>query len=106
MEDAIRKETLVLSAMVITWLAVVWVVADSVLGLCLAAAIPFTYQVVSVVNLILLAKTKRTEPAAHLRECSAGRASMRHQAVPPEHDKRRRSAGRRELGKHKIARWT
>jgi guanylate cyclase len=58
-DEALRKETLVLSAGMITGLAVVWVVTYWVLGLHLAAAIPFGYQVVSVVNLILFAKTKR-----------------------------------------------
>jgi adenylate cyclase len=58
-DEALRKETLVLSSAVITALAVVWVVSYSVLGLYLAAAIPFTYQVSSVVNLYLFARTKR-----------------------------------------------
>src|SRR5438034_8225744 len=58
-EEALRKETLVLSSSVITGLAVVWVVSYSVLGLYLAAVIPFVYQVSSVVNLILFARTKR-----------------------------------------------
>src|SRR5713226_4237565 len=47
-EEALRKETLVLAAVLITALAVVWVVAYSVLGLYLSAAIPFAYQFVSV----------------------------------------------------------
>ena len=50
-DEALRKETLVLAAVLITALAVVWVVAYSVLGLYLSAAIPFAYQFVSVVNL-------------------------------------------------------
>src|SRR5437764_10391959 len=58
-DDARRKETLVLAASVITALAVVWVVTYSILGLYWSAAIPFAFQVVSVVNLALLARTKR-----------------------------------------------
>jgi adenylate cyclase len=58
-EEALRKEVLVLSASVITTLAVVWVVTYWTLGLHLAALIPFSYQAVSVANLALFAKTKR-----------------------------------------------
>lgn len=46
-DEALRKETLVLAAALITALAVAWVVAYSLLGLYLSAAIPFAYQVVS-----------------------------------------------------------
>jgi adenylate cyclase len=58
-DQALRKETLVLSAAVITGLAVVWVATYWALGLHVAAVIPFVYQVVSIINLALLAKTKR-----------------------------------------------
>jgi adenylate cyclase len=58
-EDALRKETLVLSAAFITVLATVWVVTYALLGLLLAAAIPFTYQVVSVINLVVFSRTRR-----------------------------------------------
>src|SRR5947208_16646932 len=58
-DEALRKETLVLAASVITALAVIWVVTYSILGLYWSAAIPFAFQVVSVVNLALLARTKR-----------------------------------------------
>jgi guanylate cyclase len=58
-DEALRKETLVLAAVVITALAVAWVVAYSVLGLYGSAAIPLSYQIVSVINLIIFAKTKR-----------------------------------------------
>jgi adenylate cyclase len=58
-DEALRKEILVLSAGLITALAVVWVVTYWVLGLYLAAAIPFAYQVVSILNLVIFAKTKR-----------------------------------------------
>jgi len=68
-DEALRKETLVLAAVLITVLAVVWVVAYSVLGLYLAAAIPFAYQVVSVANLIVFAKTRRYR---FFRACELG----------------------------------
>ena len=58
-DEALRKETLVLAAVLITALAVGWVVAYSVLGLYLSAAIPLAYQIVSVSNLIVFARTKR-----------------------------------------------
>jgi adenylate cyclase len=58
-DEALRKETLVLSASLITALATVWVVTYSILGLYVAAAIPFTYQVASIINLVFFAKTKR-----------------------------------------------
>ena len=58
-DEALRKETLVLAATVITTLAIVWVVTYLALGLYLAASIPFAYQVVSVVNLVVFARTKR-----------------------------------------------
>jgi guanylate cyclase len=58
-DEALRKETLVLSAGVITALAVIWVVSYGILGLYLSAAIPFAYQVVSVANLFVFAQTKR-----------------------------------------------
>jgi len=68
-EEALRKETLVLSASVITALAIVWVASYWILGLYLAAAIPFGYQVVSVVNLIVFARTKRYR---FFRACALG----------------------------------
>ena len=58
-DEALRKEILVLSASLITTLAVVWVATYWALGLHLAAAIPFAYQVVSIINLTVFAKTKR-----------------------------------------------
>ncbi len=58
-DEALRKEVLVLAASVITTVAIVWVVTYWVLGLYLAAIIPLTYQVVSIANLALFAKTKR-----------------------------------------------
>jgi adenylate cyclase len=58
-DEALRKEILVLSSGLITTLAVVWVATYWVLGLHIAATIPFAYQVVSIVNLAIFAKTKR-----------------------------------------------
>ena len=58
-DEALRKETLVLSAGLITTLAIVWVITYWVLDLRLAAAIPFVYQVVSIINLVIFAGTKR-----------------------------------------------
>jgi adenylate cyclase len=58
-DEALRKEMLVLAAAFITLLSFVWVGTYGALGLYLSAAIPFAYQVISVVNLVLLAKTKR-----------------------------------------------
>ena len=58
-DEALRKETLVLAASLITVLAVVWVVTYSILGLYVSAAIPLAYQVISVINLVVFARTKR-----------------------------------------------
>jgi len=58
-DEALRKETLVLAAAFITALSVVWVATYWSLGLYLSAAIPFAYQAVSIVNLVVLARTKR-----------------------------------------------
>jgi adenylate cyclase len=58
-DEALQKETLVLAAVGITALSVVWVVTYWALGLYVSAAIPFAYQVVSIANLTMLARTKR-----------------------------------------------
>ena len=58
-EEALRKETLVLYASVSTALAVVWVGTYWALGLHLSAAIPFAYQIASVISLVVFATTKR-----------------------------------------------
>jgi adenylate cyclase len=68
-EEALRKETLVLSASLITALATVWVVTYSALGLYVAAALPYSYQVASIANLALFAKTKRYR---FFRACELG----------------------------------
>jgi adenylate cyclase len=68
-EEALRKRILVLAATTITALSVVWVVTYWILGLHLAAAIPFAYQLVSIVNLVILAKTGRYR---FFRACELG----------------------------------
>jgi class 3 adenylate cyclase len=57
-EIRVQKVTLTLAAMTVTVLSVVWVATYLALGLPLSAAIPFTYQVVSVVTLAVFARTK------------------------------------------------
>jgi adenylate cyclase len=66
-EEALRKETLVLSTSVITVLAVVWVISYWAMGLYLAAVIPLAYQVTSIVNLALFAKAGRYRFSADAR---------------------------------------
>ena len=58
--DALRAQKVVLtvSASLITVLAVAWVLTYWSLGLGVAGAIPFTYQVASVVSLAVFARTK------------------------------------------------
>jgi adenylate cyclase len=57
-EVRLQKGTLTLAALTVTVLAVIWVVTYLVLGLPWSAAIPFAYQVASVVSLIAFAQTK------------------------------------------------
>ena len=58
-EEALRKEILVLTSGLISTLATVWVVTYWMFGLIVSALIPFTYQIVSAVNLAVFARTKR-----------------------------------------------
>jgi adenylate cyclase len=58
-EEALRKEILVLGSVLTTTLAVVWVGTYWALGLHLSAAIPFLYQVASIINLSIFARSKR-----------------------------------------------
>jgi class 3 adenylate cyclase len=60
-EERLRKGSLVLTASMVTALAVVWVTTYSMLGLYLSAAIPFGYQIISVLSIVLLARTGRFE---------------------------------------------
>ncbi len=52
-----RKETLVLTAMAITLLATLWVVIYLALGRPVSGAVPFSYQVISVISLVYFART-------------------------------------------------
>jgi len=53
-----QKVALTLSAIVITALSFIWVATYAALGLFTAAAIPLTYQIVSVASLAVFARTK------------------------------------------------
>lgn len=57
-ELRLQKVTLTLAAMTVVVLAVVWVGTYLALGLPVPAAIPFTYQVVSITSLTVFARTK------------------------------------------------
>jgi adenylate cyclase len=54
----VQKVTLTLAAELVTVLSVIWVGTYLALGLPWSAAIPFTYQVVSLVTLVVFARTK------------------------------------------------
>jgi adenylate cyclase len=56
-EERLRKEALILIAVAISVLAVIWVGTYLILDRPLSAAVPFTYQVVSVLSLVFLART-------------------------------------------------
>jgi class 3 adenylate cyclase len=58
-EEALRKRVLVLAASIITALSTVWVVSYAILGLYVSALIPLTYQLASIANLTVFARTKR-----------------------------------------------
>ena len=58
-EQALRKEILVMGSVLTTAMAIVWVGTYWALGLHLSAVIPFIYQVASITNLAILARTKR-----------------------------------------------
>jgi guanylate cyclase len=55
----VRKAVLVLSSTLMASLAFVWVATYAALGLWLAAAIPFAYQVASAVSIYTFARTRR-----------------------------------------------
>jgi guanylate cyclase len=55
----IRKGTLALASISITILATAWVLMYLLLGRPLSAAIPFTYQVASIISLVWFARTRR-----------------------------------------------
>ena len=58
-EERIRKETLTLSTVLVCLLSPAWVITYGVLGLWLPALIPLGYVIVSVISLVLFARTKR-----------------------------------------------
>ena len=58
-EERLRKSALVLSSLLITALACVWVATYAALGLWLSALIPLAYQAASLLGLALFARTKR-----------------------------------------------
>ncbi len=58
-EQSLQKATLVLFAVFTVLVAFAWVGTYTALGLYRSAAIPFAYQLISVVNLAVLARTKR-----------------------------------------------
>lgn len=60
-EERLRKASLVLTASMITVLAVVWVLTYAILELYVSAAIPFGYQIISVASLVFLARSGRFE---------------------------------------------
>jgi class 3 adenylate cyclase len=57
-ELRLQKVTLTLAAITVTALAVIWVGTYLALGLPVSAAIPFSYQVVSITSLVAFARTK------------------------------------------------
>ncbi|HEY7562978.1 MAG TPA: adenylate/guanylate cyclase domain-containing protein [Gaiellaceae bacterium] len=57
-DERLRKSALVLSSLLITLLSFIWVGTYAALGLWRSAAIPFAYQVASVVGFALFARTK------------------------------------------------
>lgn len=58
-DQRLQKSALVLSSLLITALACVWVATYAALGLWLSALIPLAYQVLSLLGLALFARTKR-----------------------------------------------
>ena len=58
-DQRLQKSALVLSSLLITALACVWVATYAALGLWLSALIPLAYQVLSLLGLALFASTKR-----------------------------------------------
>jgi adenylate cyclase len=60
-DERLRKASLVLTAAMITAMAIVWVATYASLGLYLSAGIPLVYQVVSIVSLVALTRSGRFE---------------------------------------------
>lgn len=60
-DERLKKASLVLTATMITLMAIVWVVVYASLGLYLSAAIPFAYQVITIISLVAVARVGRFE---------------------------------------------
>jgi class 3 adenylate cyclase len=60
-DERLRQGTLILASLLITVISVIWVSTYFAYGYPLSAAIPATYQVLSLVGLVVLAKTRRFE---------------------------------------------
>jgi adenylate cyclase len=58
-DEQLRKSALVLSSLLITASSFIWVGTYAALGLWRSAVIPLAYQVVSLISLVFLARTKR-----------------------------------------------
>lgn len=58
-DERLRKASLVLTTTMVIGMAVVWVVTYASLGLYSSAAIPFGYQVISILSLIALGRSAR-----------------------------------------------
>jgi guanylate cyclase len=58
-DEQLRKSALVLSSLLITVFSFIWVGTYAALGLWRSALIPLAYQVVSLISLVFLARTKR-----------------------------------------------
>jgi len=58
-EERLQKASLVLTATMVTTMAIVWVATYTSLGLYLSAAIPFTYQLITIFGLVALAGSGR-----------------------------------------------
>lgn len=63
-EERLAKAVITLSACLITGLSTVWVITYLALGLRFSAAIPFAYQVVTIVSLIVFSRTGGSDRSA------------------------------------------
>src|SRR5262249_25804756 len=61
-DERLRKETITLASALMAAMAIVWVATYWSVGLWRSGAIPFTYQVLTVIGLVVFARTKRLAP--------------------------------------------
>jgi guanylate cyclase len=61
-DERLRKATITLASALMASMAIVWVATYWTLGLWRSGAIPFAYQVVTVIGLVVFARTKRLGP--------------------------------------------